>query len=367
MQTRQTNKLINYYLFSIVLAVASFGLPATESTPVRVVKSTVEPIYEILQLTGTVTSEQTASLSTHVSGIVNRINFDAGDWVEQGDTLIELDSVLASLALERSRASLHEARARLKEAERLSNEAQDLRKNKNIPETTAAARIADVNANKAIVSRLEVEVRQQQEIVKRHTLRAPFRGVIFRKLTEVGEWVNTGTAVFELVAADNLRLDVQAPQEYFALLDMNTPVEFKLDAISDKTFTGKIKTMVPVNSGNARTFLVRIVFDNNDNQIIPGMSVQAYINVNLKQEALVVPRDAIIKYPDGRNSVWVINKKGDRLIASERNVEIGRSLAKQVVIKNGISLGNIVVIEGNETLIEGQAVHILEPVTAQTE
>jgi RND family efflux transporter MFP subunit len=228
------------------------------------------------------------------------------------------------------------------------------------------ARIADVDVKAAVIARLEVEYQQQAEILKRHTVLAPFNAVVSRKLTEAGEWVATGTPVIDLVATEKLRLDVQAPQEYFHLIDKETPVSVKLDAAPDIQFTGTVSTTVPVNNPSVRTFLTRIIIDDAEKFIIPGMSAQAIFKIHLKQEALQLPRDATIRYPDGRNTVWTVNQVNGQWIATEQQVQLGRAMSGNVIVRQGINPGSVVVIRGNETLREGQAVNILERTTADT-
>lgn len=334
---------------------------AADSVPVNVTEAKIQPVIEKLPLTGTFTSAQSAALSPRVSGLVDRVNVDAGDRVSAGDVLIELDTTLAKLEQNRSLAKLNEARAALSEAKRLRDEAIRLAKNKNIPETTVQARIADVDIKSAAVATAEAEFQQQVEILKRHSIIAPFTGVVSRKLTEAGEWVETGTAVLDLVSIDQLRLDIQAPQEYFHLIDRNTPVKVILDAIPGKTFTGNVSVTVPFNNPNARTFLVRVLVDSAKDYIIPGMSAQAIFTIELQEQALMLPRDATIQHPDGRNTVWVVNNVNGKYIASELQVQLGRTISDFVVIKNGLKPGSLVVIRGNETLTEGQRVNILEP------
>jgi len=355
-----------YRVLSVVtLYICSCSLLyAAEPVPVYVVEAKVGPLNEILPLTGTITSERTAALSPRVSGLVSKVNVDAGDRVTAGDVLIVLDPALAKLDLDRAEAALNEAKVALKEARRLSDEAIDLSKSKNIPQTTVQARMAEVDVKAAVVARLEVESRQQAEIVKRHTVLASFNAVVSRKLTEAGEWVATGTPVIDLVATDQLRLDVQAPQEYFHLIDHGTPVMVKLDAVPDKKFTGKVVTTVPVNNPNARTFLTRIVINDAEKFMIPGMSAQAIFKIHLKQEALQLPRDATIRYPDGRNTVWIVNEVNGKWIASEQQVQLGQSMAGNVIVKQGVNPGDIIVVRGNETLREGQTIHILGQTTA---
>ncbi len=145
------------------------------------VEAKISPVIETLPLTGTITSERSAALSPRVSGLVAVVNIDAGDRVSKGDALLELDAELAKLSLARTQAALNENRAALKEAVRLSDEARDLAKSKNIPETTVQSRIADVDAKMAAAETMKAECEQQNAIVKRHVVIAPFTGVVSRK------------------------------------------------------------------------------------------------------------------------------------------------------------------------------------------
>lgn len=348
-----------------LLAIVACGFtaqawPRDNSAPVYVVEANISPLVERLPLTGTITSERSSAISARVSGLVETLNVDAGDRVQKGDILLELDDTLAVLALKRARASLNEARVALSEAERLRDEAINLARSKNIPQTTVQARIAEVDMQVAAAATLEAEYHQQQEIVDRHTVIAPFAGAISRKLTEVGEWVETGTPVVELVATDRLRLDIQMPQEYFHLVDQETAVEVSLDTAREQTFKGRVNSKVPVNDPSVRTFLVRVLLEDADDLVIPGMSARATFTIDLKKEALSLPRDATIQHPDGRNSVWIVKKENNGFIASERQVRLGRSFSDRVIIREGLDPGSLVVIRGNETLTEGQPVHILE-------
>ncbi len=360
MQYPNIKRLFRRLLIPVLVGAMSI-VQAADPVPVTVTRPQVEPLQEDLPLTGTITSKRQAALSPRISGLISRVNVDAGSEVKRGDVLIEMDSALAKIAMERAAAALSEGKVALEEAKRLDLEAQDLLKKRSIPETTALARKADVELKQASLLRLQAEYRQQYELLERHKIIAPFDGVISQKLAEAGEWVNTGTAVLTLVSIDELQLDVQAPQEYYPRLNKMTPVNIYLDAFPDKVFEGRIETTVPVNIATVRTFLVRILIDNFDHDIIPGMSAQAVFKVPYQTDVITLPRDAIVKHADGRSTVWVIKKDKGKTFAREFQVIPGKTLANRVVIKSGLEPESLVIIKGNETLTNGQAVDILNP------
>jgi len=338
-------------------------LAAQDAAPVTVVAPQPVESRKPIYFTGSVTSERYAELSPRVSGLVTSVNADAGDPVERGDVLVELDAVLAGLELRRARALLDEARMRLAEAERVRDEAYAL--GENIPQTELRSREAQVEIEGAVVARLEAEYRQQAERVERHSLVAPFDGVVTRKRTEVGEWVETGTPVLEVVAPEKLRLDVQVPQEHYAAIMPGAPVTVRLDAWPGERFEGRVEAKVPISDSGVRTFLVRVGLDANGRDIIAGMSGEAAFRPQQEQTAFEIPRDSVVRYPDGSTTVWLVEQNDDGVRAVEREVELGRTLSETVEVMSGLSSDALVIVRGNELLEEGQPVRVVEDETPQ--
>jgi RND family efflux transporter MFP subunit len=337
-----------------------FPLLAANAVPVTVIQPRQEPLTEHLPLTGTITSKRNAALSPRVSGLVTHVDVDAGSRVKRGDVLIEMDATLAKIDMDRAAAAVSEARVALAEAERLAEEGRRLLKQRNIPESTALSREADVRLKQAALTRLQADYRQRVEVFERHKIIAPFNGVISRKLTEDGEWVDTGTAVLDLVSTDELRLDIQAPQEYYPLLDEYTSVSVYLDAFPGEVFEAHINTKVPVNTASVRTFLVRVLLDNHEQNIIPGMSARAIFTIAHQEDVVTLPRDAIVKKATGQTYVWIAETKDDKTIARQLRVKTGKILANQVVIESGLPIDSTVILKGNETLNDGQTINIID-------
>jgi RND family efflux transporter MFP subunit len=336
------------------------GVAAAEDVvPVVVTTPRSAQIAEEIRLTGTLTAERSARLSPLVDGLVARVRVDAGDRVAAGAPLLDLDAVVATLALERARAGTAEARARSDEATRLASEAGRLVAERHLPQTELARREADAKLAAASLAASAVAEREQAELLRRHTLRAPFAGVVARRLTDVGEWVARGTAVLELVATDRVRLDLQAPQERFASIGADAKVRVYSDSRPGDPLPGRIVARVPVSDPTARTFLVRVLVDGAGGRLLPGTSATAVIGLPGSKAALVVPRDALRRYPDGTHSVFAIREVDGRGIAVERPVKIGRS-GTDAEILEGLEPGDRVVVRGNERLRAGQAVRIVE-------
>ncbi len=338
-----------------LLAGAAF---AQDAPPVTVVTPAPFEHAETLRFTGTLTSERHAELSPRVSGLVSRVLVDAGDRVAAGDLLLELDATLARLELNRAEAAMDEALTRLDEAQRLRDEGRAL--GANMAKTVVRTREAQVEIESATVARIEVERRTRAEMVARHQLLAPFDGVVSRKRAEIGEWVETGASVLELLATDRLRLDVQVPQEHFPKVALDMPVSVRLDPFPDQAYAGRVAAKVPLSDPGVRTFLVRVVLDNPSGDIIAGMSAVAGFGLGGDRIALGLPRDVLKRYPDGTTTVWVVDGAGGEDKVFERKVRIGRAIAETVDVIEGLEPDARVVLDGNETLQEGQAVRVVD-------
>lgn len=335
-------------------------LRAENPAPVEWIDLKPAQVDDTFVLPGTVTAEKRAALSARTAGLVNEVMVDAGARVEAGQPLLQLDSALGELEVARARAALEAARVQLAESERRRAETEQLRASNSISLSEAEARIAEARIAAARVDELAVEWRRADEILARHTVVAPFAGVVSRKLTEAGEWVATGTPVLELVGTELLRVDVRVPQERFARLQTTTPVRIR-SLESATTIPGRIVALVPVGDESARTFLARIEPAGSPaSPLVAGMAATVEFALLSDEAVVAVPRDALVRRTDGTVNVWLARRDGDGWRATQRRVEPGRRFATAIEIRGGVQAGDQVIIRGNETLREGQPITPVE-------
>ena len=342
--------------FLLCVAAPSF---ASDAAPVSIAEAAEQPIVQVVLVSGSVTSPRSAVLSTSVGGLIESMNVDAGDQVDAGGIVVGLDRELAALSLERAEAEEAQARTALEDARRRLAEAEEVGAQRAIAETVIKSLRAEVLRSEAALQAVVVAVREQQAIVRRHDVRAPFAGVVNQRIAEVGEWVNPGDGLVELVATEGLRFDFRVPQDYFTAIDEATQVQLRLDALPNLVFPGRIQAIVPVKDPSARTFLLRVLADtDSDFPVTPGMSARAALRFNTGRRGVVVDRDALLRYPDGRKSVWVAESNGGGTTVHEQRVEIGVEFDGLIEIESGLKAGAMVVTRGNEALQNGQAVSL---------
>lgn len=326
-----------------------------EAAPVAVAQAEMARVIDEVPITGTVTSPRSARLSMEVDGLVEEVHVEAGDRVEADAVLVTLGSELARRELERLEAYVRHARVELADARRRLNEAEALER-QSIPETEVESRQAAVEGARATLAQRRAQRELQSARLERHTLEAPFAGVISRKLTAPGEWVAPGSVLLELVDLADLRIDYAVPQEAFARLSTETPIRVR-PAGHSEAVSGRIRRIVAVTDEESRSFIIHAVPEE-ELAMSPGMSAQGLLRLTTQREAVVVPRDALIRSPSGRTTVWVLDRSAEPPVARERRVAVGTSFGDRIALEEGLEAGETVVVRGNTRLQEGQVVSI---------
>jgi hypothetical protein len=101
-----------------------------------------------------------------------------------------------------------------------------------------------------------------------------------------------------------------------------------------------------------------VLLDKGDIRMTPGMSAHGLLRLNTDRQGVVISRDALLRYPDGRVTVWVIKNVNSTPTVTEKPVSLGHSFNGLVSIEEGLQAGDVVVVQGNESLQEGQQVRI---------
>ena len=344
-----------------VLGCLCLGLPVQAADTAALVSLVTaeksDGLLRTLHLTGTVTARHHAQLSPRTAGLVTRLNVDAGSRVAKGDVLLELDPKLAQLALAVLQAELAQGQLQQTDADRLVQDIRELTKIGAFPKSEAETRQANSKVAASRVLQIQARIEEQRELIDRHKVVAPFAGVISQRFTDMGEWVATGTPVLELVGTDDVWFDLQVPQEELARIAGAKKATVTLDAWTQKPLTAHIDVQVPVENRVSRSFLVRLKIDDEQRLAAPGMSGTAEISYQLVNgDSVRIPRDAVVRYPDGTARVWVVEEKDGIPCAMPRTVTTAGALGEWTEVIQGLKGGEQVVLRGNEGLKEGQAV-----------
>jgi membrane fusion protein (multidrug efflux system) len=307
-----------------------------------------------LTAVGSLRAVNGADLALEVGGIVDAISFKSGDVVKAGDVLLTLRSTDDAARLEALKATAALAQITYD---------RDVKQLK-----IQAVSQAQVDADLANLNNAKAQVAQQQAVIDKKTLKAPFDGKLGIRNVDVGQYLNAGTTVVNLQALDPVYADFFLPQQMLDQLKVGQTIELKVDTYPDLVFPGEISAIDPKVSVNSRNLQIRATLPNKEHKLLPGMYATIEIDIGNPQQYVTLPQTAIT-YNSYGATVYLVDNKGkdsqghDRLVARQTFVTTGPTRGDQVAILKGVSAGDTVVIAGQVKLRNGAAVAIDNSVT----
>lgn len=348
-------------MFRIVLSLlaalaVSPGVAAERAPRVEVAQARSTALSQEATLAGSVAATRSARVTAAIAGRIVRLPVDVGDRVRAGQTLAELDADLIKLEFAVAEAAVAEERARVAEAQRRVTEAETLA-GRAIPANQLAVRAAELRTAEAALARREAERALRQGQIERHTIRAPFDGVVAARTAEQGEWLTPGVNLLDLVDTRSLRFEFQVPQRYFGRIGKDAALRVKLDN-ETRWRDARIQSVVQASDATARTFLLLATLPDAPS-LLPGMSARATLTMPTGTQGVAVPRDALNRYPDGRVTVWQVETRAGKPRVREHRVTLADGFARELVAVEGLRGGEMLVVRGNDALRHDLVVEVV--------
>jgi membrane fusion protein, multidrug efflux system len=297
---------------------------------------------------GSLRAVKGADLSLEVSGVVAEIAFNSGDDVDAGTTLMKLrdEDDVAKLDSLKATAQL--------------NEITYQRDQKQFQ--MQAVSQATLDTDLANLKNAKAQVAQQQAILDKKLLKAPFAGHLGIRAVDIGQYLSAGTAIVTLQALDPIFLDFFVPQQSIDQIKLGEQVTVNVDAFKDRTFTGEISAINPKVDASSRNVQVRATLKNADRKLLPGMYATVDIPTGGPQNLITLPQTAITFSPYG-DTVYIVDKKDGadgkpQQIARQSFVTTGATRGDQVAVMKGVSEGDMIVTSGQLKLHNGSIVMI---------
>jgi membrane fusion protein (multidrug efflux system) len=319
---------------------------------VSATKAELSPWQPQIEAVGSLRAVRGADLSLEVSGVVDSISFNSGDDVKEGVVLLKLRSEddVAKLESLQATAVLNQ----------LTYD-RDIKQFK-----IQAVSQATLDIDKANLKNAQAQVAQQQAILDKKTLRAPFAGHLGIRAVDLGQYLSAGNAIVTLQALDPVYLDFFVPQQSVARIRIGAPVTVKIDAFKDKTFPGEISAINPKVDASSRNVQIRAMLKNPDHKLLPGMYATVDIVTGSPENYITLPQTAITYNPYG-DTVYVVDDKGvdgkQQLVARQTFVTTGLTRGDQVAVLKGVKAGETVVTAGQIKLHNGSPVLINNAIT----
>jgi membrane fusion protein (multidrug efflux system) len=319
---------------------------ATLSNPpqtVSTVAAATSDWQQQFEAVGSLRAVNGADLSLEVSGVVASLNFNSGDDVAAGQTLMQLrddDDV----------AHLHSLEANAALAQITYDRDQ-----KQVKINAIAQSQFDTDA--ANLKNAQAQVAEQQAVVAKKTLVAPFAGRLGIRQVDLGQYLNAGTVIVTLQAVDPVYVDFYLPQQDLDRLTIGQEVTAAVDTYSGTAFTGKIAAINPKVDPNSRNVAIRAQLANPDSKLVPGMYATVDIAVGAKQPYVTLPQTAVTYNPYG-STVFLVEQGKDanganQLTAHQSFITTGQTRGDQIAITSGVKDGDTVVSAGQLKLRNG--------------
>lgn len=313
---------------------------APRSVPVEVAPAHQVAVTSDIRSIGSLQSDESVQVASEVAGRIHEIRFKEGERVKAGDVLVQLDDALV-------KASESEMRARLDLAKANYTRAQQLQKTGSGTARSLDEAFADLNTSTALLNLQQVQL-------AKHSIRAPFDGVVGLRSVSVGAYIDTGTNLVNLEKLDALKVDFKVPEIHLRNVMPGQAVSVTVDAFPDRSFEGTVYAIDPMVDVNGRSLSVRARLPNEEMLLRPGLFVRVVLKGKDERTAVFVPEAAIV--PRGQERfLWVIENGK----AAERKVELGQRMAGEVEIVSGVEAGAQVVTAGQGRLRSGSVVEIV--------
>jgi len=293
---------------------------------------------------GSVRAVNGSDLSSEVAGIVESLSFESGSDVEKGAVLVQLraaDDI----------AKLHELEA----AEKLADITlqRDLKqvKSQAISQATVDADTATLDSDKA-------QVANQQAIIDKKTIKAPFAGRLGIRAVDVGQYLAAGTMIVTLQQLDPIYVDFNLPEQSLTHVEIGQKVAVKTDALPNMKFEGEISAINSKIDEATRNIQVRATFKNADHKLLPGMFVGVTIDTGAPVRYITLPQTVVTYNPYG-NTIYLVDRSDtSKVVARQTFITVGQTRGDQIAVLSGIQEGDEVVTSGQIKLRNGAPIQI---------
>lgn len=392
---------------NIFLAAAGQPFPPTAVIVSQVIK---QPIVGELATVGTVEPVLQTTLSAEIAGLVERFDLEEGEYVEKEKTVLcQLKNSTLQLLLKEAEAQLAKAKAEAEKLKRglrpeeiaarraMANERKallqkfedDLERAKNLFQKQVISRSdyiqaesnylaakyqveqalqnlrlaelgtreEEIAAAEAEVLRMQAQMNRMREDVRKTSIRSPLSGFIVHKHTEVGQWVERGGKIADIIDIDKVLVRVGINERDLKNIAPGDEAILTLDAYPYQQFQGKVRYIIPQADVASRNFPVQIEVDNTpDYKLKSGMFARALIKYGSQNLALLVPKDALVRQ-DNNTVVFAVHEDTVKAVA----VVAGQTWNGFVEIVQGeLTPGQEVVVVGNERLRDGAKIIVKE-------
>lgn len=344
-------------LFALNLLITSCGgedkkalADTTPAVTVQVQTVSEDGSNPFLTVSGKVEAAKSVNISTRMMGYVDKIYVQVGDKVSNGQLLLSVNNADVSAKLAQVNAGIIEATAAFTNAEKDYNRFTAL-----FQENSASQKeLDDITTNYDMAkARLESAKQMKNEInaqMEYANIRASFNGVVTNKFINAGDMANPGMPLLEVESPEKYQVLAMVPESEILDIKNNTEVAVQLKALN-QTLKGKVTEVSTSSKNTGGQYLVKVILDKTDAQVLSGMyaSVQFPVERKTISSTVMIPMEAIVN--NGQlTGIYTISQRNTALL---RWVRLGRTFGDKVEVLSGLSANEQYIVSAEGKLYNG--------------
>ena len=313
-------------------------------------------LVEEIRASGELKALYHTSISAEIEGRITEIRIEEGSAVEVGAVVIEidperrkLDRNAAKARLAQSRAELKKQRSQTERMRKLSIQGISSDQQLEEAETALLLSLADMEAERAAFGVAERALADA-------SVGAPFAGFVARRSVQLGEFVQKGSPLFELVSLDPLEVEFSVPELDANRVRNGLRVAVTVSAWPERSFEAVVKFVSPTVDPGTRTLRIRAEIDNADGLLRPGLFARVNVGVNRREGITMVPEESLVQRAHDAIVFKILPDQRVKRVS----VVPGALDAGRIEVKGDIRPGERVVRRGPGGLVDGAVVRVLE-------
>ncbi len=326
----------------------------------------------ILTASGYLVARRQSVVSSKIQGRLSELNVEEGSVVHGGEIIARLEDADYVAAIAKAKADIEYARADLAEMQRQARLQRGLFNDKVVSQDALDAADAKVRLAQATIDQDQASLKMQQALLEFTNIRAPFDGVVIKKMTEVGEsvapippGVNVSTSSGAIVAIadmNSLEAEVDVNEANVAQLSPNQPATISVQAVPDHGYKGRLRQIIPTADRTKATVTVKVAILDKDKYLKPEMSCNVTFLEPPKKEPqsnappqriVTISREAITTR-DGKSVVFEVENRKVHMVP----VVTGNDLNGKVIVSNGLAGSETLVNNPPQRLKDGDTVKV---------
>ncbi len=341
--------LIIALLIAVILAIVSYNMLFVK-IKVDAVKLQRGNLITVVYATGSVTADTMATLRSEAGGIVKYLNALEGSTVKKGQLLLKTDQADRILNVRRAESDLKTANIEL-ENEKINFERKEsLRRTKTISQNDFDEAKKDYQLAELKLQQQQIQLDKEKENLLKTEIYAPFSGIIISSDVNLGDNLSPNSECFEIVAPSSILVQGDVDEQDLSGISIGQIAVVAFDAFPGDNFKSYVYRIVPKTNEETKTSKVYLKLDKIPANLNIGMTATINVQTGKKEDVLLIPRSAILKYAD--NS-YVFLIKNDRL--EKVTIETGENNAGNFtdLIRGNLKKGDLIADKPSENWKNG--------------